>query len=192
VSRAKLWSSSRPQNRALFHIGRSPFGNSWARDRRHDILNRMGVKRHSRAAARVLALPFALLLAMQSVSPCLALCSAAGTDTPRVVAEPAATHPACHAATSTQAQPAPAPSGAAAISMDAGSRCCCIADASARPQSEGPVAITRIGSVPSLELIASSALPTPRLHRASSGARMHGGHSPPGAPLFIAHHSLLI
>jgi hypothetical protein len=159
-----------------------------------DILIRMALMLHRHTRGRFFAFPLALLLALHSASPCLALCSAVRAESVSVVAATETNVPACHASKSAPVQsdfPLGNTTRMSGIELPG---CCCVEDASARTQGESPsTPIARTGSTCSHEFaVSASELSAPRLHSVVTAPGIHGDLSPPHSPLFIAHHSLLI
>lgn len=142
---------------------------------------------HTRSAKRSLMVALVVLFTVQGLLPCQSLCDVFAV--PDESAKPAtAESPACHAAATE-----PTAHATANITYEApkNSQCCCIVlPNTAQPTETSTKPIvrdsTRINAVAAVvtEVISPTqykSVPAPN-HAAS----------PPGAPLFIAHHSLLI
>lgn len=137
---------------------------------------------------RVPTFALATLLAIQGVLPCFGACAASATA-PEIEVSSSSEVPACHA-TETTAPAEKKPAGPVCRSENADDCCCTVSPASI-PSNASPIA-PAVRDAASANLVlpvfAGTVLPV----RHTPDSIPHKSTAPPGAPLFIAHHSLLI
>ncbi len=128
-----------------------------------------------------------LVLLLSSLTPCFALCTAAREAAKPVAKAPV---PSCHEAPAADVVANP---GAPTCSeKPSASHCCCLSERSTTVPSDPPmVAAARDAAASApvhFEYIASA------VHTAHHAHLRHScpDRSPPGTPIFIAHHALLI
>jgi len=147
----------------------------------------MGLHNHKRRKSAYAALLVCAGVLLSNLSLCFAECTARNSTEP-VADEPGT--PPCHG------EPLPADStpdsGAPVCSQTPSTAiCCCLINASSTAPAELTLVAAPRGATPTVFALASSHIIHPPFFLASH-IRTGCDSSPPGAPLFIAHHALLI
>jgi len=163
----------------------------WSRNWGRGILYPMAADYGKSPIRQMFATLLAVVLALHGVSPCFADCGAVAESSATTQPDTQSAVPACHAAV--PATTPAAPKGSAHMDCVGRTQCCCITEPLGRSTGEAPVLlVARANSDTNFEFAQHVERAIIACQIQQAGAGDPGTSAPPGAPLFIAHHALLI